>query len=150
MRKMRMRLILSVREAKRLLQPGKAMLDSIRTRLTLWYTGVLALVIVVLCGVAYFIFWRSAVRRTDLNLVELSDSFLVTLRAELEDQTGPDVFRIAAQEAVDEHHFRDTVYVIADETGKVILSSQEAPSTSAPAKYPHKPILSSPFFQAFL
>jgi heavy metal sensor kinase len=126
------------------------MLDSIRVRLTLWYTGVLALVIVVLCGVAYFIFWRSAVRRTDLNLVELSDSFLVTLRAELEDQTGSDVFRIAAQEAVDEHHFRDTVYVIADETGKVILSSQEAPSTNAPAKHPHKPILSSPFFQAFL
>ena len=74
------------------------MLDSIRMRLTLWYTGVLALVIVVLCVVAYFIFWRSAVRRTDANLVELSDSFLVTLRAELEDQTGPDVFRTAAQE----------------------------------------------------
>ena len=126
------------------------MLDSIRTRLTLWYTGVLALVIVVLCGVAYFIFWRSAVRRTDLNLVELSDSFLVTLRAELEDQTGPDVFRTAAQAAVDEHHFRDTVYVIADETGEIILSSRESPSPSAPAKHPHKPILSSPAFQAFL
>src|SRR6201981_2088192 len=104
-----MKLFFFGRESSRLLQRGKAMLDSIRARLTLWYTGVLALVIVVLCGVAYFIFWRSAVRRTDLNLVELSDSFLVTLRAELEDQTGPDVFRIAAQEAVDEHHFRDTV-----------------------------------------
>ena len=126
------------------------MLDSIRTRLTLWYTGVLTLVIVVLCGVAYFIFWRSAVRRTDLNLVELSDSFLVTLRAELEDQTGPDVFRAAAQQAVDEHHFRDTVYVIADDTGKIILSSREAPSASVPAKRPHKPILSSPLFQNFL
>ena len=75
------------------------MLDSIRTRLTLWYTGVLAVVIVFLSVVAYFIFWRSAVQRTDANLVELSNSFLVTLRAELEDQTGPDVFRTAAQVA---------------------------------------------------
>lgn len=126
------------------------MLDSIRTRLTLWYSGVLALVIVVLCGVAYFIFWRSAVRRTDLNLVELSNSFLVTLRAELEDQTGPDVFQIAAQEAIDEHHFRDTLYVIADGAGKVILSSQESPSPTLLIKHPHKPILSSSSFEAFL
>lgn len=126
------------------------MIDSIRMRLTLWYTGVLALVIVVLCGVAYFIFWRSAVRRTDLNLVELSNSFLVTLRAELEDQTGPDVFRTAAQEAIDEHHFRDTLYVIAGETGQVILSSQENPSSNTPPIHPYKPLLPSNSFQKFL
>lgn len=129
------------------------MLDSIRTRLTLWYTGVLALVIIVLCGVAYFIFWRSAVRRTDLNLVELSNSFLVTLRAELEDptgQTGPDVFLTAGKEAIEEHHFRDTLYVIADQTGQVLLSSQEAPSSNVPARHPHKPVLSSASFQHFL
>lgn len=126
------------------------MLDSIRTRLTLWYTGVLVLVIVVLCGVAYFIFWRSAVRRTDANLVELSDSFLVTLRAELEDQVGPDVFQTAAKEAVEEHHFLDTVYVIADEAGKVILSSQETLPPNAPAKAARRQILSSIFFERFL
>lgn len=126
------------------------MLDSIRTRLTLWYTGVLALVIVILCGVAYFIFWRSAVRRTDLNLVELSNSFLVTLRAELEDQSGTDLFLTAGKEAIEEHHFRDTLYVIADETGNVILSSQETPLPTVSAKRPHKPVLSSPFFQNFL
>ena len=126
------------------------MLDSIRLRLTVWYTGVLTLVIVVLCGVAYFIFWRSAVRRTDLNLVELSNSFLVTLHAELEDQTGPDVFLTAGREAIEEHHFRDTIYVITDEAGKVILSSQEALSPNAPAKAARKQILPSASFQRFL
>ncbi len=125
------------------------MLDSIRTRLTLWYTSVLAVVIVVLCVVAYFIFWRSAVRRTDANLVELSDSFLVTLRAELEDQSGPDVFRAAAQVAIDEHHFRDTLYAIADQTGKVILTSLETPSANAPSKAARR-VLSSASFQSFL
>src|SRR5438067_1076238 len=93
---------------------------------------------------------QGAVRRTDLNLVELSNSFLVTLRAELEDQTGPDVFRTAAQEAIDEHHFRDTLYVIAEETGRVILSSQETPSSNAQAKHPRKPVLPSNSFQKFL
>ncbi|HKW33401.1 MAG TPA: ATP-binding protein [Candidatus Acidoferrum sp.] len=126
------------------------MLDSIRTRLTLWYTGVLALVIVVLCGVAYFIFWRSAVRGTDLNLVALSDSFLVTLRAELEDQTGPDVFQTAGKEAIEEHHFRDTVYAITDEAGKIILSSQEQLRANAHAKAARRQILSSASLQRFL
>lgn len=129
------------------------MLDSIRTRLTFWYTGVLALVIVLLCGVAYFIFWRSAVRHTDLNLVELSDSFLVTLRAELDDptsQTGPDVFLTAGKEAIEEHHFRDTVYVITDEAGKVILSSQDPLPPNAPARAARRQILPSNSFQRFL
>src|SRR5215472_15557175 len=126
------------------------MLDSIRIRLTLWYTGVLALVIVVLCGVAYFIFWRSAVRRTDLNLVELSDSFLVTLRAELNDPAGPEDFQTAAHAAIDEHHFRDTVYVIVEETGKIVLSSQETLPPGAPARAARKQVLSSASFQRFL
>jgi len=140
------------------------MLDSIRTRLTLWYTGVLALVIVVLCGVAYFIFWRSAVRRTDLNLVELSNSFLVTLRAELEDPAGPEDFHTAAHEAIDEHHFRDTLYAIVDQTGKVILTSVETPSANPPSRAERpgqsasanppsraeRKVLSSASFQSFL
>src|SRR5258706_191693 len=39
------------------------MLDSIRVRLTLWYTGVLAVVLVALSLITYFIFWQSTVRR---------------------------------------------------------------------------------------
>src|SRR5215472_6370280 len=125
------------------------MVDSIRIRLTLWYTGVLALVIGLLCTVAYFIFWRSAVQRTDANLVELSDSFLVTLRAELEDQTGPDVFLAAAHVAIDEHHFRDTWYAIADPAGKVILTSLDAASGNPPSKAARR-VLSSASLQNFL
>lgn len=125
------------------------MVDSIRIRLTLWYTLVLVLVIVVLCAVTYFIFWRSAVQHTDANLVELSDSFLVTLRAELEDQTGPDVFRTAAQEAIEEHHFRDTWYAIADQTGKVILTSLDSRAAGPPPKAAQK-VLSSSSFNRFL
>ena len=41
------------------------MLDSVRVQLTLWYTAVLAFVLVVLSLITYFIFWRSTVQRTD-------------------------------------------------------------------------------------
>lgn len=126
------------------------MLNSIRTRLTLWYTAVLAVVIAVLCLLAYFLFWRSAVRRTDAGLAELSDSFLVTFRAELEDQSGPDVFRTAAQMAIDEHHFRDTIYAISDKTGKVILSSQDSSPSDAWPKHSPAEILASASVQSFL
>jgi len=126
------------------------MLDSVRVRLTLWYTAVLALVLMVLTLITYFIFWRSAVQRTDANLVELSEAFLVTLRAELEDQGGPDPFRAAAQVAMTEHFFRDQFYAILDGSGTVIISSQDVPSASPLTERLRAELLSSASFQRFL
>jgi len=104
------------------------MLDSIRIRLTLWYTGVLTLVLVVLFVITYVVFLRSVQERTDADLNELSDAFLVTFRAELQDQlqdriSDPDPFRAAARVAMVEHHFPDHVYAIMDASGNLILSS---------------------------
>ena len=83
------------------------MVDSVRVRLTLWYTAVLAVVLVALSLITYFIFWQSTVQRTDVNLAELSNAFLTTLDAEISDQSGPDAFKLAGQVAVTEHRFRD-------------------------------------------
>jgi two-component system, OmpR family, sensor kinase len=126
------------------------MFDSVRGRLTLWYTIVLALVLIVLSLVTYFIFWRSAVQRTDANLAELSEAFLVTLRAELEDQGGPNPLKAAAQVAIAEHNFRDDVYVIVDEAGKVIVSSEDVSPASLAADSSRGRVLSSSSFQRFL
>jgi heavy metal sensor kinase len=126
------------------------MLDSVRVRLTVWYTAVLALVLAVLAFVTYFIFWRSAMQRTDANLVELSEGFLATLRAELEDQTGPDPLRAAAQVAMTEHFFRDQFYAILDGSGKVIISSQDIPTASPFPERLLAELLSSASFQRFL
>src|SRR5712692_2815483 len=68
---------------RQLLPSGSAMIDSVRVRLTLWYTAVLTLVLIVLSLITYFIFWRSTLRRTDVNLSELSEAFLTTLDAEV-------------------------------------------------------------------
>jgi heavy metal sensor kinase len=126
------------------------MVDSVRVRLTLWYTAVLAVVLLVLSLLTYFIFWRNAIQRTDANLAELAESFLVTLQAELEDQTGPDPFLAAARVAIAEHHFRDVGYLIVDPVGKVVVSSQDLAPSSNETASPLSRILSSRKFQRFL
>src|SRR5256886_10033846 len=120
------------------------MLDSVRVRLTLWYTAVLTLVLIALSTITYFIFWRSTVQRTDVNLAELSEAFLTTLGAEVNDQSGPDSLRLAGQVAITEHRFRDHVFAIFDDAGNIVVSSQEVPPASSTAPF------SSPSFQHFL
>jgi heavy metal sensor kinase len=120
------------------------MLDSVRVRLTLWYTAVLTLVLIALSTITYFIFWRSTVQRTDVNLSELSEAFLTTLDAEVNDQSGPDSLRLAGQVAITEHRFRDHVFAIFDDAGNIVVSSQEVPPASSTT------LFSSPSFQYFL
>jgi len=119
------------------------MLDSVRVRLTLWYTAVLTLVLIALSTITYFIFWRSTVQRTDVNLAELSEAFLTTLDAEVNDQSGPDSLRLAAQVAITEHRFRDHVFAIFDDAGNIVVSSQEVPPASSTVPF------SSTSFQHF-
>jgi two-component system, OmpR family, sensor kinase len=126
------------------------MLDSVRVRLTLWYTAVLAVVLVALSLITYFIFWRSTVQRTDANLVELSNAFLTTLDAEVNDQTGPDALKLAAQVAITEHRFRDHVFAIFDDLGKSVVSSQDVPSANSSTDTLPAGLLSSVPFRRFL
>src|SRR2546427_2652109 len=120
------------------------MLDSIRVRLTLWYTGVLTLVLVVLALITYFIFWRSTLQRTDVNLSELSEAFLTTLDAEVKDQSGPDSLKLAGQVAITEHRFRDHVFAIFDAAGDIVVSSQDV-SPAGPGSSAGGPLFSPTF-----
>jgi two-component system OmpR family sensor kinase len=104
------------------------MLDSVRVRLTLWYTGLLALFLVLLSLITYFIFWRSTLQRTDSNLAELSEAFLTTVQAEMLDNHGADAPKLAAQEAIAEHRFRDHVFAVLDPKGGLLTSSQDLPN----------------------
>lgn len=121
------------------------MLDSVRVRLTLWYTGLLALFLVALSLITYFIFWRSTLQRTDSNLTELSDAFLTTVQAEVLDNHGPDAAKAAAQVAIVEHRFRDHVFAVLDPKGGLLTSSQDLPNEASPAG-----LLSSAAFQKLL
>jgi len=108
------------------------MLDSVRVRLTFWYTGLLALFLLALSLITYFIFWRSTLQRTDSDLSELSEAFLTTVQAEIQDNHGPEAVKLATQEAIVEHRFRDHVFAVLDAKGEVLTSSQDLPNETAP------------------
>src|SRR5262249_13595775 len=109
---------------------GRAMLDSVRSRLTLWYTGLLTLFLVLLSLATYFIFWRSTLERADSNLTELAEAFLTTVQAEMADIHGPDVAKLATQEAIIEHRFRDHVFAVLDPQGELLATSEDMPLRS--------------------
>jgi two-component system, OmpR family, sensor kinase len=104
------------------------MLDSVRSRMTVWYSALLGLFLVLVAGLTYFIYWRNSVERTDSNLMELSDTYIATFNAELRDEKDAEGIKNAAREAMVEHRFRDVVYAIVDEGGRVILSSLDLPA----------------------
>ncbi|HEY2458437.1 MAG TPA: ATP-binding protein [Candidatus Acidoferrum sp.] len=104
------------------------MLDSVRVRLTLWYGGGLALALILLSVLTYFLYARNISQRTDNNLAELSDAFATTFNAEVPDHSGPDRVKSAAEQAMLEHRFSEIVFALTDTNGKVILSSLELPA----------------------
>jgi heavy metal sensor kinase len=126
------------------------MVDSVRLRLTLWYTAVLAVVLIALSLITYFISWQSTVRRTDADLAELSNAFLTTLDAEIKDQSGPDAFKLAAQVAITEHRFRDHVFAIFDPQGNLVVSSRDVPQAVTAIDSEPTGLLTSASFQRFL
>jgi len=104
------------------------MLDSVRVRLTLWYTAVVAVVLILFASLTYFLYARNIAQRTDSNLVEIANAFATTFNAELPDNTGPDAPQKAAREAMVEHRFRDVLFVFQDSQGNTLLSSLDLPS----------------------
>jgi heavy metal sensor kinase len=128
------------------------MFDSVRARLTLWYTGVLALVLIVFAVTAYFFLSRTLDRRTDDSLSEMSRAFAETLSAEqremqarnkhgapLDDQGEAQSFNpdAAVIEAASEYRLRDYQFIIYDESRRIVAASSgfsvERKETKAPA-----------------
>jgi heavy metal sensor kinase len=97
------------------------MFESMRARLTLWYTGVLALVLVAFAVATYAYLARAARERTDQSLADTANSLISNFAAESndEDQSGDD----AASEVAHNFQFADRQAVIFDETGRVVAAS---------------------------
>jgi hypothetical protein len=118
----------------------KTVLNSVRVRITAWYTAIMALVLVLLSLFTYTIFWKNTVQQTDAELSELAGAFLVTFQDELQDishreaQPTEDLseLRAAARQAMLEHHFRDHLFAVVDSSGNVVISSEDAPLGVSP------------------
>ena len=111
----------------RAIQESRRMLDSVRVRLTLWYTAVLAGVLICLAVLTYFLYSRNISQRTDSSIKQLAEAFITTFNAELGDETGPNTVKDAAREAMLEHHFRHTFFVLIDGSGAVPQTSFDIP-----------------------
>src|SRR4051812_25215437 len=91
-----------------------------RSRLTLWYTGVLALVLVVFTAAAYAYLARAARERTDQSLADTAHSLVSNFTAEYEEDQAGDA---AAEEVARGFQFADRQAFIFDERGRVAASS---------------------------
>ncbi len=99
------------------------MFSSVRVRLTLSYTAVLTCVLAAMAFATYFLLRQDSAHRTDSAIVEMADSFLTTVKAESRDATGPDGLKPAIEEAIAEHKYQDTVFVVLNQEGKLVASS---------------------------
>src|ERR1700676_4285585 len=128
---------LAARKARRISLTARNMLDSVRVRLTVWYSAVLAVVLVLVCATTYLIVRKTSMQRTDEDLAVLADSFLVTFQAELADPPGTRASAIltAAQQAMVEHRSNSDTFVVLGPAGESIATSPD-PISSAPQSAP--------------
>ncbi len=94
---------------------------SVRTRLTLWYTAALAVPLVAFAVASYLIFSSTVRSRTDAFVGDALTVFARELGAER--RAGPD-FDVVARRTLREVRFREVDFVILDDAGRVLGSSQ--------------------------
>jgi len=109
------------------------MFDSVRVRLTAWYSAVLAVVLAIVCVTTYFIVRQTSMQRTDADVAGLADSFLVTFQAELADEgNGPGRALLSpAHQAMIEHRSENDAFVVLGPGGTRIAASDDAALSSA-------------------
>ncbi|HEY6403692.1 MAG TPA: HAMP domain-containing protein, partial [Blastocatellia bacterium] len=99
------------------------MLDSIRTRLTLWSVGVLALALIVFSAGVYLLLARNLERRMDESLLASLQSIAISLiRERAEGETEAE----AAHSTVNELHLLNQAMSIFDARGRLL---EEKPTT---------------------
>jgi two-component system OmpR family sensor kinase len=111
------------------------MFSSVRARLTLWYTGVLALVLIAFALAGYLFLSYTLNRRTDDALGEMANAFAATLadderdshaRGEANAARGEDGSSSPAEaviEAISQYQFRDYQFVVYDDTKREVAAS---------------------------
>ncbi len=99
------------------------MFDSVRTRLTLWYVAILALVIIAFAVLTYFFTVR--VLDLDLNarLEEMPRNFKAALETEQGDEDEDRPPDQVISEALNEFSFRDYQFAVFAKDGRVIAST---------------------------
>jgi heavy metal sensor kinase len=99
------------------------MFDSVRIRLTFWYVGILALVIIVFAVLIYFFTVRVLNRDLNSRLEEMSRNFKVALKAEQSDEEENRQPDETISETLNEFGFRDYQFAVFAGDGRLINST---------------------------
>ncbi len=102
-------------------RPRSLVFNSMRVKLTFWYTGVLALILVIFAVSLYFYLARATHQRTDDALLDTANSFASSFNSELSDEShsGDD----AVKEAAQGFRFRDQQVMVYDHERRLVLAS---------------------------
>src|SRR5712691_8117540 len=109
------------------------MLNSLRAQLTLWYTGVLALVLVSFAGATYAYLAHHVRQRTDDSLADTANSFISSFITESEENQSSDA---GALEAAHEFHFGDRLVVVYDGSQRLVAASELPADVSTDHQWP--------------
>lgn len=106
------------------------MLDSVRVRLTLWYSLFLACALLLLAAATYWVVRNNVRERSDENLSELADSFLTTFQNELNDASSTaTAIAGAARQSMLEHRYPDRAFAVLSLDGELVVSSADLPAS---------------------
>jgi two-component system, OmpR family, sensor kinase len=127
------------------------MLDSVRVRLTVWYSGVLAVVLILVSATTYLIVRKTSMQRTDSDLEVLADSFLLTFQAELADSASAQASPVlsAVQQAMVEHRSNSDAFVVLGPSGEILATSSAANTPDTKPDDLAARVLASSEFQHF-
>jgi two-component system OmpR family sensor kinase len=124
------------------------MFNSVRSRLTVWYAAVLTCSLLLLSLVIYFIVKESVFARMDAGLVELSDSFLATLEAELKDAPSAEGVTGAARQSMLEHQYPAHSFAVLSASGDLVADSSDLPSAAPQTRVDLNPKISAAILEA--
>lgn len=99
-------------------------INSVRVRLTLWFTGVLALVIVLFAVTVYFLVAQVVSKLTESGMQSAGDALIAVINAEKdEDDEGKSDAEIFNEKIREDFRFRDLAFVIFDKNRNVVAES---------------------------
>jgi heavy metal sensor kinase len=105
-----------------------------RAKLTLWYTGILALVLIAFAAATYIYFAKASAQKTDDALMDSSDLVVASLKSELGE--GKEGGAQTVREVVNDFRFRDREVVVFDENHQVVASAEPREPERSPRAWP--------------
>lgn len=96
---------------------------SVRARLTVWYTAILALVLITFSGISYMLLARAIRTATDGSLADAAREFAAALHERPFERT-------AIARLLSDLGYSDRVMILVDATGGVVASSRTSIATS--------------------